>query len=179
MFIKITSTESGLVVGQAYNLCEMSARTLIGKGQAKEITSKGEIRAAKKEEAKRWADKKVARLAGNLTAAAEKATKAAKDAVAAVEAAKKAQAEAAAAVKDAEAEIAEATTGPGGDTDSTENDDDGYTGDFCEFIDDQIAEFAIAAKLPANITNPATIIKHLIAAGFDPRDKDQETDGDE
>jgi len=37
MLIKITNIDSGLKVGQEYNLCDMAAKTLINKGQAMEI----------------------------------------------------------------------------------------------------------------------------------------------
>ena len=171
MFIKITNADTGLIVGKFYNLCDLAAKDLIGKGQAKEVTSKFEIKRAEKEETQRNADKKVARLAGNLTAAAEKATKAAKDAVEAVEAARKAEAEAKAAmqkVQDADTAAADDDTDDETADDTDSDDGDKYAGDFSEFSDDQLAEFAKKADLPVNITNPATIIKNLVAAGFDP-----------
>lgn len=176
MFITITSVASGLIVGQGYDLCDTAAKDLIGKGQAVEITAKAEIKKVEKEAAKRTADKKIARLAGNLAVVVEKAEKATKEALVAVEVAKKAQAK-------AEKILADAQDADTGDADPDSDDDkdadtEAYTGDFSEFDDEAVRLLAGAAGLPDNVTNPATIRKKLVSAGFDPRKKEND-DNDE
>lgn len=52
MKIKITSEKSGLKVGETYDLCDMSAKTLINKGQAifvgkKTVPEKGSAKKTK------------------------------------------------------------------------------------------------------------------------------------
>ena len=54
--------------------------------------------------------------------------------------------------------------------DKIDDDNSDDAGDFSQYTPEQLAEFAIEAKLNASISNPETIIKHLTKMGFVPND---------